>query len=45
MNKIETKDYKVVRIDKSEFELENGDVYPHIFELDDDVSVENSRKY
>jgi len=44
INKMETKDYKVVRVDKSEFELDNGDVYPHVFELDDDVSVEEFQK-
>jgi predicted CoA-binding protein len=44
MNNMETKDYKVVRVNKIEFELENGDVYPHVFELDDDVSVEEFQK-
>lgn len=32
--------YKVVRVSKTEFELENGDVYPHAFELDEDITVE-----
>jgi len=37
---IEDKNYKVVRVTKTEFELDNGDIYPHTFELDDDISVE-----
>jgi len=32
IKKMETKEYKVARVDKSEFELENGDIYPHVFE-------------
>ena len=44
IKKMETKEYKVVRVDKSEFELENGDIYPHVFELDEDVSVEEFQK-
>jgi len=34
------KTFKVVRITKTEFELDNGDIYPHTFELDEDISVE-----
>ena len=37
---IEDKNYKVVRVTKTEFELDNGDIYPHTFELDGDISVE-----
>ena len=44
IKKMETKEYKVARVDKSEFELENGDIYPHVFELDDDISVEDFQK-
>ena len=44
VKKMETKEYKVVRVDKSEFELENGDIYPHVFELDEDISVEEFQK-
>ena len=44
IKKMETKEYKVVRVDKSEFELENGDIYPHVFELDEDISVEEFQK-
>ena len=39
INKMEIKDYKVVRVDKSEFELDNGDVYPHNFDLDQDITI------
>ena len=36
--------YKVIRITKTEFELDNGDIYPHNFELDEDISVEEFQK-
>ena len=35
---------KVVRVNKTEYELENGDVYPHVFELDEDITVEEFQK-
>lgn len=37
---MEEKNMKVVRVDKTEYELENGDVYPHVFELDEDITVD-----
>ena len=40
IKKMEEQICKVVRITKTEFELENGDVYPHAFELDEDITVE-----
>jgi hypothetical protein len=40
IKKMEEQVYKVVRVTKTEFELENGDVYPHAFELDEDITVE-----
>jgi hypothetical protein len=40
IKKMEEHVYKVVRVTKTEFELENGDVYPHAFELDEDITVE-----
>ena len=40
INKMEEQVYKVVRVTKTEFELENGDVYPHALELDEDITVE-----
>lgn len=46
MENLKNKSLKVVRVDKHEFELENGDVYPIPFELDvdEDVSVEEFQK-
>ena len=41
---MEEKNMKVVRVDKTEYELENGDVYPHVFELDGDITVEEFQK-
>lgn len=41
---MEEKNMKVVRVDKHEYELENGDVYPHVFELDEDITVEEFQK-
>lgn len=36
--------HKVIRVTKSEFELGNGDIYPHAFELNDDITVEKFHK-
>lgn len=44
INIMEEKNIKVVRVDKTEYELENGDVYPHVFELDEDITVEEFQK-
>lgn len=41
---MEEQKYKVIRVTKSEFELDNGDIYPHAFELDDDITVEEFQK-
>lgn len=41
---MENTKYKVVRVTKTEFELDNGDVYPHVFELDEDISIEEFQK-
>jgi hypothetical protein len=41
---MEEKNVKVVRVSKTEYELENGDVYPNVFELDEDVTVEEFQK-
>lgn len=37
---MESKNIKVIRVSKTEYELENGDIYPHLFELDDNITVE-----
>lgn len=42
--KMEQKKYRVVRVTKTEFELDNGDIYPHVFELDDDITVKEFQK-
>jgi ATP sulfurylase len=46
MENLKNKSLKVVRVDKTEFELDNGDIYPIPFELDvdEDVSVEEFQK-
>ena len=44
IEKVEKTQHKVVRVTKTEFELETGDVYPHTFELDDDISVDEFQK-
>ena len=44
IDKVEKTQHKVVRVTKEEFELENGDIYPHTFELDEDISVEEYQK-
>ncbi len=41
---MEEKNMKVVRVSKTEYELENGDVYPNVFELDEDITVEEFQK-
>ena len=40
MSQLEKKKFTVIRVSKTEFELDNGDIYPHTFELDEDVTVE-----
>ncbi len=46
MENLKKKSLNVVRVDKDEFELDNGDVYPIPFELDidEDISVEEFQK-
>jgi hypothetical protein len=41
---MESKNMKVIRVSKTEYELENGDIYPHLFELEDDITVEEFQK-
>lgn len=35
---------KITRVTKDEFELENGDIYPIPFEIDEEISVEEFQK-
>lgn len=44
ITKMKNKQHKVVRVTKTEFELDNGDVYPHTFELDEDITVTEFQK-
>lgn len=32
--------HKVVRVTRTEFELDNGVIYPHVVELDEDLTAE-----
>lgn len=41
---MEDKKMKVVRVSRIDFELENGDVYPHVFEFDYDITIEEFQK-
>ena len=36
--------YKVVRVTKTEFELDNGDIYLHPIDLEEDITVEEFQK-
>lgn len=36
--------HKVIRVAKTEFELDNGDIYPHDFDLTEDISIEEFQK-
>lgn len=44
LSMIKNTNYKVVRVSKTEFELDNGDIYPHNFEFDVDITVEEFQK-
>ena len=44
MKKLQEKEYKVVRVSKTEFELDNGDIYPIPFELDKVPTVRQFQK-
>lgn len=46
MENLKKKSLNVVRVDRDEFELDNGDIYPIPFELDvdEDISVEEFQK-
>jgi hypothetical protein len=38
------KTLNVVRVEKNEFELDNGDIYPIPFDVNDDISIEEFQK-
>lgn len=41
---LENMQLKVVEVTKTNYTLENGDVYEHTFEIDDDITVEEFQK-
>ena len=43
-NILQNKQFKVVRVSKTEFELDTGDIYPISFEFDEDLTVEEFQK-
>ena len=45
MKTIENKTHKVIRVSDTEFELENGDVYPISFELDYTPTLEEFQEF
>lgn len=45
MKEIENKKHKVVRVSKTEFELETGDIYPIPFEFDYEPTIEEFQKF
>lgn len=45
MEKIKENEYKVVRLSATEFELENGDVYPLPFDLEEGTTIEEFQKH
>jgi hypothetical protein len=40
MQELTNKKLTVVRVTKTEFELDNGDIYPHTFDFDEDISID-----
>lgn len=44
INKMQEKKLKVVRLTKEEYELENGDIFPHIFNFEEDITIEEFQK-
>ena len=45
MKVMENKKHKVIRVSKTEFELENGDIYPIPFELGYEPTLEEFQKF
>ncbi len=44
MKNLKDKQFKVVRVDEDEFELDNGDTYPIPFDLDEIPTVEEFQR-
>ena len=45
MKELENKKHKVIRVSKTEFELENGDIYPIPFDLGYEPTLEEFQKF
>ena len=45
MKKLQEKQYKVIRVSKTEFELDNGDIYPIPFEFDYEPTIEEFQTF
>ena len=45
MENLKNKQFKVVRISKTEFELDNGDIYPIPFEYDYEPTIEEFQMF
>lgn len=45
MKEIENKKLKVIRVSKTEFELDNGDIYPIPFDLGYEPTLEEFQKF
>ena len=44
MNNTQNSKYKVVEVTKDYYKLENGDVFEHTFDIDEDITVEEFQK-
>lgn len=44
MKNLKDKQFTVIRVDEKEFELDNGDIYPIPFDLDEIPTVEEFQK-
>ena len=44
MKSLKDKQFKVIRVSKTEFELDNGDVHPFPFDMDEELTVEEFQK-
>ena len=45
MDYLKNKTFKVVRVTKTEFELDNGDIYPVPFEFDYEPTLEEFQRF
>ncbi len=45
MDTIPTAKYKVVEVTKDHYTLENGDVFEHTFDIDENITVEEFQQF